>query len=246
MLVLSTDTLERLGRLQVDRDIRDIAHWLYDSFTPYFDRIDADTNRIAKSVYHIYQWASERSLYRNKDLRFLAVMSMSQGIHLNRDPRFSAKLDRAIRQFEMEPNERITHIYATFKTWRNDVIGDAGFDSLMRRAADLIEGYGAPGHLGTSNYEQLQNMLPGQESWLAPGKSNDFFEGVARDLRLRHLPTETHMFSYALLSIVFGYRWIDDPKFETMAKIFNTYLASAPFMQVLCDFLRGDEDNGGH
>ena len=55
MLTLSNDTLARLDSIQIDRDIRGIADWLYQRFEPWFQGIGADPHDVARSVRRLQQ-----------------------------------------------------------------------------------------------------------------------------------------------------------------------------------------------
>lgn len=216
MLTLSNETLARLDGIQINRDINGIAEWLYGRFEPWFLQIGAETYDVARSVRQIQQWAEAKALRRNKEIRILAVMSVTQGAFLYSDPRFSTTFNRAIRRFELEPDMRIDGAFEAFEGWRKDVLGQDGWHTIAARTATLILNKPIFDSLGPA--ELVDHILPAQAAWIGATANTQFLKAVAADSRQRSLPTRQHYACHLALSVLFGYRWASDPKLVHFAR----------------------------
>lgn len=219
MLTLSNDTIARLDAIQIDRDIRGIADWLHERFSHWFSGIGAELQDVALSVRHIQQWAETRALVRNKDIRMLAVMSITQGASFHLDPRFSKTFDKAARQFESPPDERLEGIYAAFEGWRKEVVGSEGWKGVSKRAAEVltdskISEMAAPEEIASY-------IFPEQGKWVGADAMRQFLIAVAKDGQQWSLPTKRHYSCHIVMSSLGGYRWLNDPKFVKLAKVFR-------------------------
>ncbi|GLP88274.1 hypothetical protein [Tritonibacter mobilis] len=216
MLTLSNETIARLDSIQINRDINAIAEWLYGKFEPWFLEIGAKPHDVARSVRQIQQWAEVKALKRNKDIRILAVMSVTQGAFFHHDPRFSKTFNRAVRRFELEPDERINGVFEAFEGWRNNVLGKDSWGIIAQRTASLITNKSNFDHLTPA--EIADRILPGQAAWIGTKAHKQFLWDVAADGAGRMLPTHRHLACNLALSVLFGYRWASDPKMINLAK----------------------------
>ncbi len=217
MLTLSNDTLARLDSIQIDRDIRGIADWLYQRFEPWFQGIGADPHDVARSVRRIQQWAQTKALRRNKDIRMLAVISVTQGTFFYSDPRFAAVFNRAARQFELDPDARLDGIFAAFDGWRQNVVGPDGWHGVAKRTAELLSDDSA---METARPAGIaDHVLPAQAGWAGQAEHEQFLNAVVAQGQHHHLPTRRHHASHMALSVLLGYRWLDDPKLNSLAKL---------------------------
>ncbi len=221
MLTLSSDTIARLDQLSERRVLAAIADWLLSAFPAYFTRIGAPgPEAVTGSLRIIQSWAADKALLRNKDIRMLGLMSLTQGVFFQKDPRFSAALTKTARQHELPPDERLDGIFAAFDTWRKEVAGLQPLDSMLQRAARLIAGE-VPGALGSAA-EIVDYILPGQAAWAGPKVHHRFMEAVLADGQRWALPTRQHFNGHIALSAFLGYRWMEDPKLAAFAAIIAT------------------------
>ncbi|MFQ6550401.1 hypothetical protein AADZ90_020850 [Aestuariibius sp. 2305UL40-4] len=219
MLTLSNETLAGLDALQIDRDVRSIADWLYSRFEPWFLQIGAGSHDVARSVRRIQQWSDVRALRRDKDIRMLALMSLTQGTFFHADPRFARTLDRAVRRFELDPDARLDGIYAAFEGWRREVVGPGGWRTVADRTAALLIDTAV---IETANPDEITtHVLPAQAKWTGSAAQDLFLKLVVDEGRHRSLPTRRHHACHMAISTLIGYRWMTDPKLTCLAGLLS-------------------------
>ena len=215
MLTRSNDTSASLDAIQIARDVRCISDWLFGKFEQWFRQIGAGHHDVARSVRRIQQWSETRALRRNKDIRMLALMSLTQGTFFYADPRFAGTFDRVVRQFELEPDARLDSIYKAFDGWRREVVGLDGWTAIADRTALLLKD---DAFLGIASPEDIVAcVFPEQSSWVGEVEQKHFISAVIDQGRRMALPTRRHHACHMAISTLLGYRWTIDPKLTCVA-----------------------------
>lgn len=210
LLTLSNETVARLDAIQIDRDIRGIADWLFDTFEQWFLQIGSERHDVARSVRRIQQWSETRALRRNKDIRMLSLMSLSQGAFFYADPRFAGTFDRVARQFELDPDARLDRIYKAFEGWRRQVAGAEDWAEVAGRTAALMEDIALL--KGPSPDEIVARVFPEQPKWSGQSGQKQFVSAVIKEGHKLDLPSRQHHACHMAMSTLFGFRWVTDPK----------------------------------